>query len=96
MLKIAAEAPGVRRAPKSGPIQDIRFNPDEVRPRPWNPKGGGKDYVVYRKGNVVVVTKADGEFVTIRKGGGTPTAGIRSNCKVNVADPAVILQLQVS
>jgi len=53
-----------------GMIRDIRINPDEVRQGPWNPDaGGGTDYYYYRKGSDVVVTKANGDFVTILKNG---------------------------
>jgi hypothetical protein len=51
-------------------IRGIRNHPDEVRLGPWNPSAqGASDYVFYRKGADVVVTKSDGEFVTILKGG---------------------------
>ena len=39
-------------------------------PSAWNASaGGGSNYYFYRKGVDVVVTKANGEFVTILKGG---------------------------
>jgi hypothetical protein len=53
-------------------INDIHDNFDEVRQGPWNPKGGGgSDYLFYRQGTNVVVTQADGQFVTILQGGET-------------------------
>ena len=53
-------------------IQNIRANPDEVRQGAWNPKaGGGTDYYFFRQGQDVLVTKGDGTFVTIPKGGTT-------------------------
>ena len=51
-------------------IQDIAANPDQVRVGSWNPTtGGGTDYIFYERGGDVVVTKRDGSFVTILKGG---------------------------
>jgi len=51
-------------------IKNIHANPDEVRQGSWNPNGGGgTDYWFYRQGSDVVVTKGDGQFVTILKGG---------------------------
>ncbi|MDT8913753.1 putative T7SS-secreted protein [Amycolatopsis sp. PS_44_ISF1] len=51
-------------------VDDISRTPNEVRQGPWNPQGGGGgDYYFLRKGEDVVVTKSDGEFVTILKGG---------------------------
>lgn len=53
-------------------INDIHDNFDEVRQGPWNPKGGGgSDYLFYRQGANVVVTQANGQFVTILQGGET-------------------------
>ncbi len=53
-------------------INDIHDNFDEVRQGPRNPKGGGgSDYLFYRQGANVVVTQADGQFVTILQGGET-------------------------
>ncbi|MGP3944070.1 RHS repeat-associated core domain-containing protein [Streptomyces sp. 6N106] len=44
----------------------IHNDPDEVRQGSWNPQsGGGEDYLFYRKGKDLLVTKADGEFVTM-------------------------------
>ncbi|HTN89452.1 MAG TPA: RHS repeat-associated core domain-containing protein, partial [Sorangium sp.] len=43
---------------------------DEVRQGPWNPQGGGgNDFLFFRKGTDLVVTKSSGEFVTIFPGG---------------------------
>ncbi|MFL6118310.1 putative T7SS-secreted protein [Actinophytocola sp.] len=51
-------------------VDDISRTPNEVRQGPWNPQGGGgSDYYFLRKGEDVVVTKSDGTFVTILKGG---------------------------
>ena len=51
-------------------IEAIHASPAEVRQGAWNPNiGGGSDYCFYRLGDDVVVTKADGTFVTILKGG---------------------------
>ncbi|WP_103352183.1 putative T7SS-secreted protein [Amycolatopsis sp. CA-128772] len=51
-------------------VDDISRTPNEVRQGPWNPQGGGgSDYYFLRKGEDVVVTKSDGSFVTILKGG---------------------------
>jgi hypothetical protein len=51
-------------------INNIYENPEEVRQGPWNPKGGGgADYLFYRQGADVVVTKSNDEFVTILKDG---------------------------
>lgn len=53
-----------------GHIEDIRNSPDEVRQGPWNPKGGGgADYLFYRQGSDVLVTRGGGQFVTILNGG---------------------------
>ena len=47
-------------------MNTIHAEPDEVRQGPWNPRsGGGDDYLFYRKGKDLLVTKADGEFVTM-------------------------------
>jgi hypothetical protein len=47
-------------------IADVYDNADEMRQGPWNPKGnGGNDYLFFRRGNSVLVTKSDGEFVTV-------------------------------
>jgi len=51
-------------------IENIHASPAEVRQGAWNPNGGGgSDYCFYRLGDDVVVTKADGTFVTILRGG---------------------------
>jgi hypothetical protein len=53
-----------------GHIDEIGQNPDEVRQGNWNPEGGGAtDDYFFRRGEDVVVTKSDGTFVTILKGG---------------------------
>jgi hypothetical protein len=58
------------RAWLKGHIDEIGQNPDEVRQGPWNPDGGGAtDDYFFRRGDDVVVTKSDGTFVTILKGG---------------------------
>lgn len=58
------------RAWLRGHIEEIGRNPEEVRQGPWNPDGGGNpDDFFYRRGDDVVVTKPDGTFVTILKGG---------------------------
>ncbi|MGW4780002.1 polymorphic toxin-type HINT domain-containing protein [Streptomyces filamentosus] len=47
-------------------IAEVRGSHDEVRQGPWNPKnGGGNDYFFYRRGNDLLVTKGDGQFVTM-------------------------------
>lgn len=49
-----------------GKIAEVRGSHDEVRQGPWNPKnGGGNDYFFYRRGNDLLVTKGDGQFVTM-------------------------------
>jgi RHS repeat-associated protein len=51
-------------------IDNIFYNPDEVREGLWNPKGGGgTDYRFYRRGQDVVVTDSKNNFVTILKDG---------------------------
>ncbi|HEX5113801.1 MAG TPA: hypothetical protein VFW65_01255 [Pseudonocardiaceae bacterium] len=58
------------RAWMRGHIDDIADNPEQVKQGPWNPNGGGaSDDYFFRKGDDVVVTKRDGTFVTILKGG---------------------------
>lgn len=58
------------RAWMRGHIDEIADNPEEVKQGPWNPRGGGaEDDYFFRKGDDVVVTKRDGTFVTILKGG---------------------------
>ncbi|MTE20612.1 hypothetical protein F0L17_16150 [Streptomyces sp. TRM43335] len=47
-------------------IAEVRGSHDEVRRGPWNPaNGGGEDYFFYRRGNDLLVTKGDGQFVTM-------------------------------
>ncbi|MFJ5832773.1 Hint domain-containing protein [Streptomyces sp. NPDC093089] len=47
-------------------IAEVRGAHDEVRQGPWNPaNGGGNDYFFYRKGKDLLVTKGDGQFVTM-------------------------------
>ncbi|MFD0067395.1 RHS repeat-associated core domain-containing protein [Streptomyces sp. NPDC056690] len=47
-------------------IAEVRGSHDEVRQGAWNPKnGGGSDYFFYRRGNDLLVTKSDGQFVTM-------------------------------
>ncbi|WP_067648448.1 hypothetical protein [Nocardia harenae] len=46
-------------------FEEVRSSPDEVRSGPYYPdSGGGNDYWFYRKGNDLLITKGDGEFVT--------------------------------
>nr|WP_203950649.1 DNRLRE domain-containing protein [Microbispora rosea] len=46
-------------------IHETYRNPDEVRRGAWNPRrGGGYGYWFYRKGNMLVLLKHDGTFVT--------------------------------
>jgi len=44
-------------------ITDVSKNYEEVRTGPW--RGSKENHYFYRKGNMVVVAKGDGEFVTI-------------------------------
>ncbi|MEV6950979.1 polymorphic toxin-type HINT domain-containing protein [Streptomyces sp. NPDC051183] len=47
-------------------ITDVRTNHEDVRQGPYNPDGGGSDdYFFYRKGQDLVITKGNGEFVTL-------------------------------
>lgn len=49
-----------------GRISEFRESHDEVRRGAWNPSnGGGEDYFFYRKGSDLLVTKGDGQFVTM-------------------------------
>jgi hypothetical protein len=58
------------RAWIKGHIEEITRNPEEVKQGPWNPQGGGNpDDFFFRRGDDVIVTKGDGTFVTILKGG---------------------------
>jgi hypothetical protein len=60
----------VARAQIRSTIESIHASPDEIRQGAWNPNGGGgPDYCFYRQGDDVVVTRADGTFVTVLKGG---------------------------
>lgn len=44
----------------------VRGLHDEVRQGPWNPaSGGADDYFFYRKGNDLLLTKGNGNFVTM-------------------------------
>ncbi|WP_019548377.1 DUF6531 domain-containing protein [Streptomyces sulphureus] len=44
----------------------VHGSPDEVRQGAWNPDGGGgADYLFFRKGGDLMVTRPDGEFVTM-------------------------------
>lgn len=47
-------------------MKEVHSDPDEIRQGPWNPqRGGGDDYLFYKKGNDLVITKANGELVTM-------------------------------
>ncbi|NJQ04890.1 polymorphic toxin-type HINT domain-containing protein [Streptomyces lonarensis] len=47
-------------------IAEVRTSPDEVRQGPYNPtRGGGEDYFFYRQGDDLLITKSDGQFVTM-------------------------------
>jgi hypothetical protein len=48
-------------------IEDIVGSYQEVRQGYW--RGGGRDYLPYRKGQDIVITKPSGDFVTILRGG---------------------------
>jgi len=51
-------------------IEDIIGRYDEVRQGPWNPQGGGgTDFLFYRQGSDIVITKPSGDFVTVLPGG---------------------------
>lgn len=53
-------------------IESIVGRYDEVRQGPWNPQGGGgSDFLFYRQGSDIVVTKPSGDFVTVLPGGTT-------------------------
>jgi hypothetical protein len=55
-----------------GRIDSIVSGPEDVRQGPWNPRGGGgSDYLFYRQGADVVITKPSGDFVTVLPGGQT-------------------------
>ncbi|MEV0253895.1 RHS repeat-associated core domain-containing protein [Streptomyces sp. NPDC050732] len=47
-------------------IQEVRGRPDSVRQGPYRPGQGGADnYWFYQKGNDLLITKGDGEFVSM-------------------------------
>jgi RHS repeat-associated protein len=50
-------------------VQGMVRRYDQVKQGAWHPKvsGGGKDFIFYRQGSNVVVTKPNGSFVTIMK-----------------------------
>jgi RHS repeat-associated protein len=49
---------------------NLRTNYAEVRQGPWNPaSGGGDDYLFFRKGSDVLITKGSGPFVTVLRDG---------------------------
>lgn len=53
-------------------VEDIVQNPSETRQGAWNPNGGGgTDYWFFRQGSDVVITRADGTFVTVLQNGST-------------------------
>ncbi|MCA9918170.1 MAG: hypothetical protein KC445_09465 [Anaerolineales bacterium] len=53
-------------------INDIAIHFDELRQGPWNPAGGGgTDYLFFRQGTDLLITKADGTFVTLFPNGTT-------------------------
>ena len=53
-------------------IDSIVRRYDDVRQGPWNPRGGGgSDFLFYRQGSDVVVSKPSGDFVTVLRGGST-------------------------
>ncbi|MBG6099513.1 hypothetical protein HD557_005495 [Nocardioides luteus] len=53
-------------------MQDVHANPDEVRRGAWNPsRGGGENYFFFRQGEDLLITRPDGEFVTMFPQSGT-------------------------
>jgi hypothetical protein len=47
-------------------VRKTYSDPEEVRIGPWNPgSGGATDYRFHRSGNMVVLSKKDGTFVTV-------------------------------
>ncbi|MCG8419718.1 MAG: hypothetical protein MJE77_17435, partial [Proteobacteria bacterium] len=47
-------------------IRRVASDYDEVRQGPWYPNaGGGSDYLFYRSGNDLLITKPNGNFVTM-------------------------------
>lgn len=57
-------------------IADIVSNKDEIRVGSW--RGQEKDVLFFVKGNDVVITKTDGEFVTVLKDGVINSAGVKN------------------
>lgn len=57
-------------------IADIVSNKDEIRIGSW--RGQHDDVLFFVKGNDVVITKTDGEFVTILKDGVKNSAGVKN------------------
>ncbi|WP_116115992.1 RHS repeat-associated core domain-containing protein [Austwickia chelonae] len=50
-------------------IRDVHLNPTEVRIGAWNPEtGGGNGYFFFRQGEDLLITKPDGQFVTMFPG----------------------------
>jgi hypothetical protein len=50
-------------------IAEVREHPDDIRRGAWNPhRGGGYDYFFFRQGSDLLLTKGDGEFVTMFPG----------------------------
>lgn len=68
-------------------ISEVRASHNEVRQGPWNPKGGGgMNYFFYRRGNDLLLTKEDGQFVTmfpLSKPNGWFEAATPFSCKCN-------------
>jgi hypothetical protein len=51
-------------------IEDIFNNPDEIRQGVYHPQtGGGANFWFYRQGGDIVITKENGDFVSIFKNG---------------------------
>ena len=47
-------------------IEDIVYHAQEIRQGAWwAGSGGGSDYLFFRRGTEVVITKVDGEWVTL-------------------------------
>lgn len=57
-------------------IADITSNKDEIRVGSW--RGQEHDVLFFIKGNDVVITKTDGEFVTVLKDGVKNSAGVKN------------------
>lgn len=64
------------RAKMMNIISDIQKNCDEIRIGTW--RGQDKEVLFYIKGNDVVITKQDGEFVTVLKDGVLNSAGVKN------------------